>query len=128
MGDTGYTEESLSKKYHPQAERSVREYLILQKLIEQGGIIATDEMLEQAYKEMAKRTNQPVDAIKQLHEKYKETYEVFKQRTLEEQAIKSIIKKSTIETVEADKVEAQEPEAGASEAETKPEPREQGDR
>lgn len=128
LEDTGYTEESLSKKYHPQAERRVREYLILQKLIEQEGIIATDEMLEQAYKEMAGRANRSVDAIKQLHEKYKETYEAFKQRALEEQAVKLIIKKSTIETVEADKVEAQEPEDGASEVKTKPESDEQGDK
>jgi len=120
LEDTGRTEESFSKEYYPQAERRVREYLLLQKVVEQEGITATDEMLEQAYNEMAEAMNQPVDTIKQFHDKHKEAYEVFKQRTLEEQAIKSIIKNSTIETIETEKAETQRPEAETLEAETKP--------
>lgn len=103
LEETGQTEESLAEKYRSQAERRVQEYLILQKLVEQEGITATDEVMEEAYKEMAEAMNQSVDSIKQFHGKYKEAYEVFKQRTLEEQAIKSIIKNSTVETIGADK-------------------------
>ncbi|MBW1675781.1 MAG: trigger factor [Deltaproteobacteria bacterium] len=105
LEEAGQTEEGLSKKYHPLAERRVREYLLLQKVVDQEEITATDEMLEEAYKETAEAMNQSVDTIKQLHDKYKEAYEAFKQRTLEKEAIKSIIKKSTIETVEADKAD-----------------------
>jgi trigger factor len=107
LADTGRTDESLSKEYYPRAERRVREYLLLQKVVEQEGITATDEMLEGAYNEMAEAMNQSVDAIKQFHDKYKEAHEVLKQRTLEEQAIKLIIKNSTIETVETGKAETQ---------------------
>jgi trigger factor len=105
LEDTGRTEESLSKEYYPQAERRTREYLLLQKLVEQEKITATDEMLDQAYKKMAEAMNQPVNTIKQFHNQHKEAYEVFKQRTLEEEAIKSIIKNSTIETIEADQTD-----------------------
>jgi trigger factor len=107
LEDTGRTDESLSKEYYPRAERRVREYLLLQKVVEQEGISVTDEMLEQAYKEMAEAMNQSVDTIKQFHDKYKEAYEAFKQRTLEEQAVKLIIKNSTIETIETDKAETE---------------------
>ncbi len=107
LEDTGQTDESLSKEYYPRAERRVREYLLLQKVVEQEGITVTDEMLEQAYKEMAEAMNQSVDTIKQFHDKYKEAYEVFKQRILEEQAVKLIIKNSTIETIETDKAETE---------------------
>jgi trigger factor len=107
LEDTGRTDESLSKEYYPRAERRVREYLLLQKVVEQEGITVTDGMLEQAYKEMAEAMNQSIDTIKQFHDKYKEAYEVFKQRTLEEQAVKLITKNSTIETIETDKAETE---------------------
>lgn len=105
LDEAGQTEEGLSKEYHPLAERKVREYLLLQNVVEQEEITATDEILEQAYKEMAGIINQPVDKIKQFHDNYKEAYETFVQRTLEEQAIKSIIQKSTIETIETGKAD-----------------------
>jgi trigger factor len=129
LADTGRTDESLSKEYYPRAERRVREYLLLQKVVEQEEITATDEMMEEAYKDMAEAMNQPVDTIKQFHKTYNEAYEMFKQRTLEEQAIKSIIESSTIEVTEADRTEAQEPQAetSQSEPETKPDQTEEGD-
>lgn len=105
LEEAGQTEEELSEKYRSVGERRTREYLLLEKLVEQEKITATDEILEQAYKDMAEAMNQPVDTIKQFHDHHKEAYEVFKQRTLEEQAIKSIIKKSTIETIETEKTD-----------------------
>ena len=105
LADTGRTEESLSKEYHPRAEKRVREYLLLKKVVEQEGITVTDEILEQAYKEMADAINQPVDIIKQFHNSSKEAFEVFQQKTLEEQAIKRVIKNGKIETSEVDRTE-----------------------
>ena len=103
LEEAGKTQEDLSKEYHPLAEKRVREYLLLQKVVEQEGITATDEMLENAYKKMAEAMSHSVDTIKQYHDKYKEAYEVFKERTLEEEAVKSVIKRSTIEIIEDDK-------------------------
>ncbi len=100
LEETGQTEETLSENYRPLAERRVREYLLLEKVIDQEGLTATDEILEQAYNEMAENMHQPVNTIKQFHENNKEAYEVFKQRVLEKEAIKSIIASSTLETIE----------------------------
>jgi len=102
LQEAGHSEESLSKEYYPLAERRVREYLILQKVIEQEGITLTDEMLEQAYKERAEAMNQSVDTIKQFHDSFEQAREVFKQMTLEDQVIKRIIKNGTIERIESD--------------------------
>jgi trigger factor len=130
LEDTGRTEESLSKEYYPRAERRVREYLLLHKVVEQEEITLTDDMLEKAYEEMAGAMDQPVDTIKQLHNNYKQAYEVFKQSTLEKQAIRSIIEDSKIEIVEAEQAEAQKPQAETleSEPETEPDKTEEGDK
>lgn len=109
LEDTGQTEEGLSEKYRPIAEKKAREYLILHKVIEQEGIIVTDEILEDAYKKLSESMNQPVDSIKQFHNQYKEAFEVFKQKALEEQAVMTIIKNSTVEKLEVNGGEAQEP-------------------
>jgi trigger factor len=129
LEDTGRTDEGLSKEYYPRAERRVREYLLLQKVVEQQEITLTDEILEKAYEEMAEAIDQPVETIKQLHNTYKEAREVFEQSTLEKQAIKSIIKDSTIEMIEADRAKAQKPQGETSEAEpeTEPDQIEEGD-
>jgi trigger factor len=130
LEDTGRTEESLSKEYYPRAERRVREYLLLQKVVEQEEITLTDEILEKAYEEMAEAISQPVETIKQLHNNYKEAREVFEQSTVEKQAIRSIIKDSKIEIVEAEQAEAQKPQAETleSEPETEPDKTEEGDK
>lgn len=93
----------LFEKYRPLAERKVREYLLLQKVVEQEGITATDEMLEQEYNKMAEATNNSVEVIKQFHAYNKEAFEVFKHRTIELQAIRTIIEKSALETIEVDR-------------------------
>jgi trigger factor len=116
LEDTGQTEESLSKRYYPEAEKRVREYLLLQKVIDQEGLTLTDEMLEQGYDELAEAMNQTVETIKQFHNVHKEGFEVFRQKTLEKEAIKFIIENGTVETVEADTAEEQKPEAGTPES------------
>ena len=50
--------------------------------------------------------NQPVETLKQFHSAYKEAFEAFKQKALEEEAIQLIISNGSIETVEGDKQEA----------------------
>jgi trigger factor len=95
------TEEELSKKYRPLAERKVREYLLLQKVIQQEKITLTDEGLDEAYEKFAGSLNQPVETIKEYHDSDKEAYEVFRQKTLEKQVINWIVENSDVERVEA---------------------------
>ena len=101
--ESGQTVEGLSEKYRPVAERKVREYLLLQKVIEQEDVTLTDEVLDQAYEDLAEAMDQPVDAIKQFHHAYKDVYEVFRQKTLEKQAIEHIRTLSHVEMVGAEK-------------------------
>jgi len=118
LEDAAQTEESLSKRYHPEAERRGREYLLLQKVVDQEELTLTDEILEHAYNEMAEAMNRPVETIKQFHNSSKEAYEVFKQRTLEKEAIKLIIENSTIERIEVDTAGVQASDAGMIESES----------
>jgi len=119
--DSGQTEEDLSKKYRPLAERKVREYLLLQKLIQQEKITLTDEGLEEAYEGFAESLNQPVETIKQYHNSDKEAYEVFRQKTLEKQVINWIVENGHVESIEADKETLENAQPQSSETETAPE-------
>ncbi len=101
---------ALSEKYRPLAERKVREYILMGKVIEQEAIELTDEMLDKAYQRFADTLNQPVDVIKQYHESSDEAYEMFKQKTLEKEAMDYIIKKSDVKQVEM-KTETEEGDA-----------------
>jgi len=109
------TDEMLSEKYRPLAERRVREYLLLQKVIEQEDITLTDKDLEKAYEALAGHLNQPVETIKQYHNSDKEAYEVFRQKTLEKHVINWIIEQNHVEKVEADKEALEKEPSEASE-------------
>jgi len=119
--DSGQTEEDLSKKYRPLAERKVREYLLLQKLIQQEKITLTDEGLEEAYEGFAESLNQPVETIKQYHNSDKEAYEVFRQKTLEKQVINWIVENGHVESIETDKETLENAQPQSTETETAPE-------
>ncbi len=114
----GQTDEELSKKYHPLAERKVREYLLLKKIIEQEEITLTDEILDEAYKEFAGALNQPEETIRQFHRTDKEAYEIFRQKTLEKQVIKYILENSHVEKVGADNEGLELNQTDSSETET----------
>jgi trigger factor len=113
------TEAVLSEKYRPLAERKVREYLLLHKVIQQEDITLTDEDLEKAYEAFAGSLNQPVETIKEYHDSDKEADAVFRQKTLEKQVINWIIEQAQVEKVETDK-EAVEKEPSQT-SETAPE-------
>jgi len=118
--EEGETEEKLSKKYGSLAERRVREFLLLQKAVDQEGITATDEVLEEAYKKLSIRMNQPVETVKQFHNAYKEAFEAFRQKAMEDEVIQLIMSNGSIETVEGDKREALKAGAGGLESESVP--------
>lgn len=100
LEQSGQTEEELSEKYLPMAERKVREYILIEKVIDQEEITLTDEVLDEAYEGFAGALNQPVDTIKEFHNSSQEAFDVFKQRTLEKQVIKHIIDMCDVERIE----------------------------
>jgi len=91
---------ALSEKYQPLAERKVREYLLIEKVIEQEGIELTDEMLDKAYQDFADALHQPADVIRRYHENSQEAREVFQQKALEKSAMDYIIANSNVQQVE----------------------------
>lgn len=100
LEESGQTEEELSRTYYPIAEKKVREYLFLQKVVEQEEITLTDELLKQSYKDLAESINQPVSALKEFHDKDKDAYEMFRQKNIERLVIERIKENGNIEVVE----------------------------
>jgi trigger factor len=94
--------EGLSERLRPVAERKVREYLLLRKVVEQEEIALSDELVEEAYNDLAEAMGQPVNVIKQFHESYKDAYEIFKHKALEKEAVRQIKGKNEVEKVEAE--------------------------
>ena len=98
--EAGLTKEGLSEKYRGTAEKQVRRYLILNKIIEQEKLSLSDEELDTGFEEMAGTVNQPVEQIKSYYDQNKESLEFFKHALLEKKAIKLIISSSNIEEVD----------------------------
>jgi trigger factor len=98
--EVGLTKEDLSEKYRGTAEKQVRRYLILNKIVNQEKLTLTDEELEAGFQEMAATVNQPAEQIKAYYDKNKESLEFFKHALLEKKAIKLIISSSQIEEVD----------------------------
>jgi trigger factor len=99
MEDAGFTRDALSEKYRDTAEKQVKRYLLLNKLIEQENFTLTDSDLEEGFNEMAGAFNQPVEEIKQYYDQNADKLEYFKHSLLEKQVIKLIINNSQIEDV-----------------------------
>jgi len=102
--------QALKEKYRPLAERKVREYLLMEKVIEQEGVELTDEALDAAYRSFAESIGQSVDIIRKYYDSSKEAQDVFKQKTLEKEAMDYIIGKSDVKQVEM-KTEKEEGDA-----------------
>ena len=94
--------------------------MLLQKVIEQEKINVTDERLDEAFEEMARVVNQPIERIKELHEGDKEAYELLRQRVLEKQVINWIVENSHVERVEVDNAGLEKTKSESLETETAP--------
>ncbi|MGA6926129.1 MAG: trigger factor, partial [Desulfosarcina sp.] len=101
--EAGISRESLAEKYRDTAEKQVRRQLILGKIIQQEKMVLADEALEKGFETMAATYNQPADVIKGIYGKSGEKLELFKHALLEKQAIKLIMEKNVLETVEPEK-------------------------
>jgi trigger factor len=106
--EAGISRESLAEKYRETAVKQVRRQLILGKIIEQEKMELADEELQKGYEDMAAAYNQSVDVIKGIYENSGEKLELFKHALLEKQAIKIIMERNQIESVEAER-EAPDP-------------------
>lgn len=98
--EAGISRESLAEKYRDTAEKQVRRQLILGKIIDQEKMELADEDLEKGFEEMAASYNQPVDVVKGIYGKSGDRLSLFKHALLEKQAIKLILERNEIETVE----------------------------
>jgi len=101
--EAGISRESLAEKYRDTAEKQVRRQLILGKIIDQEKMELADEDLEKGFAEMAANYNQPVDVIKGVYGNSGDKLDLFKHALLEKQAIKLIMERNEIESVEPDK-------------------------
>jgi trigger factor len=100
MEDLGLSKEILSEKYRDTADKKVRRHLILGKIVEQEDMTLADQEMEDGFKEMAQTFNQPLEDIKNYYKQNEDKIEFFKHALLEKNAVKLIIKSSTIEEVE----------------------------
>ncbi len=101
--EAGISRESLAEKYRETAEKQVRRQLILGKIIEQEKMELADADLEKGFEEMAATYNQPVDVIKGFYGDSGDKLALFKHALLEKQAIKLIMERNEIESVEPEK-------------------------
>ncbi len=101
--EAGISRESLTEKYRDTAEKQVRRQLILGKIIQQEKMELADADLEKGFEEMAASYNQPVDVIKGFYGNSGDKLELFKHALLEKQAIKLIMERNEIKSVEPEK-------------------------
>jgi trigger factor len=101
--EAGISRESLAEKYRETAEKQVRRQLILGRIVQQEKMELADEDLEKGFEEMAATYNQPVDVVKNVYANSGDQLALFKHALLEKQAIKLIMEKNEIESVEPDK-------------------------
>ena len=102
--EMGMSRQSLAVQYRDTAEKQVRRYLVLDKIIEQEKLAVSDSDLETGYQEMADNFNHPVAEIKEFYKQNGDKLENFKHSLLEKQAIRLIIDEGTITEVEPEKV------------------------
>ena len=108
----GYTREGLAERYRDVAEKQVRRHLILSKIVDQEGLVLSEEELDAGIREIADSYGQPYEEFKGFYEKDKDQLEYLKHTLLEKKALRLIIDSSRIEEVEPEKESPQ----GAGEA------------
>ncbi|MFH1102786.1 MAG: trigger factor [Pseudomonadota bacterium] len=97
LEDMGFSREKIALRYRETAEKQVRRYLILDKVIDQEKLILSDEELESEMKKMAETVKQSLEDIKQFYNRNKDRLDAFEHGLLEKKAMKLIIDYSKIE-------------------------------
>jgi trigger factor len=99
LEEVGQTREKMAEKYRDTAEKQVKRYLMLNKIIGQENLSLSDEELEAGIAAMAETSKQPVAEIKKYYQENPERLSFFKHALLEKSAVNLIIKNSNIEEV-----------------------------
>ncbi|OGP57548.1 MAG: trigger factor [Deltaproteobacteria bacterium RBG_13_49_15] len=97
LEDMGLSREKIALRYRETAEKQVRRYLILDKIIDQEKLTLSDEELESEMKKMAETVKQSLEDIKQFYNHNKDRLDAFKHGLLEKKAMRLIIDSSKIE-------------------------------
>lgn len=99
LEEMGQTRAKLAEKYRDTAEKQVKRYLLLNKIIGQENLSLADEELQAGLAEMAQASNKPIEEIRKYYQENPERLNFFRHALLEKSAIKLIIDNSTIEEV-----------------------------
>ena len=112
MEDVGESKEKLAEKYKGLAEKQVRRYLLVNKIIEQEKITLTDEELQNGLSDMSKNLGHSPEQLKYYFSENEEKLDSFKHALLEKKAMNLIIDNGDIEEIES-KIDAPADEASA---------------
>ena len=108
MEKTGFTEEQIDNNYRNLAEQQARRHLLLNYLIDQEKLVATDAEVDAEFERIAGVTGKSIEEIKTFyqHEDSRNALENLKYSILERTAFQMILDANTIKTVvlEADAV------------------------
>jgi trigger factor len=108
MEKMGFTEEQMNNNYRNLAEQQARRHLLLNYLIDQEKLVATDAEVDAEFERIAGVTGKSIEEIKTFyqHEDSRNALETLRYSILERTAFQMILDANTIETVvlEADDV------------------------
>ena len=99
LEDVGLSREDLAKTYKEAAEKQVRRYIILDKLIEQEKVELPEGELSSAFEDMAKSLNLPKDRVEKYYEASPERLDAFKHTLLQKETLKIVRARSVVTEV-----------------------------
>ncbi|MBI5298815.1 MAG: trigger factor [Deltaproteobacteria bacterium] len=92
--------EEVLKEFQPEAENRVRSFLILDKIVEEASMDATDKELEDRLESMAKQVKRPLAEIKAHYEK-NNLLGSLKNRILHEKSLEFVLNEAKIKVVKS---------------------------
>ncbi len=101
LEDAGLSKEKLAGRYRETAEKQVRRYLILDKIIDQESLTLSDDELDSEMAKMAETLKKPVDEIKRYYQENGNRLDFFRHGLLEKKAMTLILGQSQMEEVRA---------------------------
>jgi trigger factor len=99
LEEAGLSREKIAERYRGTAEKQVRRFLILDKIIDQEKLSISEEEMQSEMKKMAETLKQGIEEIRQFYDQNKDRQEFFKHSLLEKKAIRLILDASEIQEV-----------------------------
>jgi trigger factor len=101
MEKMGFTDEKIEEQYRDLAEKQARRHMLLNYLIDQEKLVATDHEVDAEFERIEKITGKPSDEIKTFYQQDENlnAMETLKYSILERKALKMILDANSIETV-----------------------------